>query len=82
MTQSRVRDMAEDMMVGRFQWKRTGPIEVAGGQNGVRIILDGHHRTAAAIVAELESVPILVKQVPTQTWSQLMQEVLEAAGVR
>ena len=82
MTPSRVQDMAEDMMVQRFPWQRTGPIDVAEGPNGVRIILDGHHRAAAGIEAGLDNVPIRIIKVPKERWDQLMMEVLEAAGER
>lgn len=57
MTPSRVQDMSDDMMTGQFPWGRTGPIDVAQGPCGARIIIDGHHRTQAAIEAALESVP-------------------------
>ncbi|MDZ7615699.1 MAG: ParB N-terminal domain-containing protein, partial [Patescibacteria group bacterium] len=82
MTPSRVQDMAEDMMVDRFNWRSSGPIVVAEGPNGVRIILDGHHRAAAAMEAGLDSVPIRIQQVPTDRWGQLIQEVFEAAEGR
>ncbi len=77
MTPSRVQSMSEDMMVNRFSWGRTGPIEVAEGPNGVRIIIDGHHRAAAAIEAGLDNVPIRIQQVSPARWNQLMQEVLQ-----
>jgi hypothetical protein len=73
--------MAEDMMVDRFSWVRTGPIDVAE-RNGVRIIIDGHHRAAAAIEAQVGRVPIRVRQVSDAEWSRLMSEVLEAGGMR
>ena len=82
MNPSTVRDMAEDMMVNRFSWQRSGPIQVAEGANGARIILDGHHRAAAAIEAGLENVPIQIRQVTQQQWQQLLDEVLDASGLR
>jgi hypothetical protein len=82
MTPSRVQDMAEDMMVGQFPWGRTGPIDVAEGPNGVRIIMDGHHRAAAARQAGIESVPIRIHQVSEKQWNQYLLDVYEAAGVR
>jgi len=69
-------------MVNRFNWGRSGPIDVAEGPNGVRIILDGHHRAAAAIEAGVENVPIRIRQVSPQRWNQLMQEVHGAAEGR
>ncbi|MFN9200834.1 MAG: ParB N-terminal domain-containing protein [Planctomycetaceae bacterium] len=80
MTPCRVQEMSEEMMVQRFPWQRIGPIDVAEGPNAALIILDGHHRTAAAIEAGLDCVPIRVKTVQKELWQQLMAEVLNAAG--
>lgn len=81
MAPSRVQDMAEDMMVQRFNWTLSGPIDVAE-QQGVRIIIDGHHRTAAAIEASVKEVPIRTHTVSEEAWSGLFAEVLEAGGMR
>jgi hypothetical protein len=78
MTPSRVQDMAEDMMVSRFNWQRSGPIDVAEGPHGARIILDGHHRTQAAIQANVDSVPVRIQFVSPSRWQRLLIEVLEA----
>jgi hypothetical protein len=82
MTPGRIQEMSEEMMVGQFPWSRTGPIRVAEGPNGVRIIIDGHHRAEAAIQAGEKSVPITIERVSPERWNQLMQECLEAGGIR
>jgi len=82
MSPGRVQEMSEEMMVGQFPWSRTGPIRVAEGPNGVRIIIDGHHRAKAAIQAGEKSVPITIERVSPERWNQLMQECLEAGGIR
>lgn len=82
MTQSRVDDMAESMIANQFPWHLTGPVRVAEGPNGVKIILDGHHRTQAAIDAGLDSIPVVTEAVSAERWTQLILEVMEAGGMR
>ena len=80
MSQARVRAMADKMRTGQFKWEKAGRIQVAE-RNGVRIILDGHHRAAAASRAGVK-VPIQINTVSDARWRVLMSQVLEAGGVR
>ena len=79
MTKSRIGRMAQSMKEGTFDWEAAGPIRVAE-RNGTRIIIDGHHRAAAAQRAGLNEVPVRVEQVPDAVWERLIMEVAEAAG--
>lgn len=76
-----IQEMSEDMMVGQFPWGRSGPINVFE-RNGVMIISDGHHRTAAAIAAGVREVPIRITKATEAEWTTLMGEVLDAARIR
>lgn len=53
------------------------PIEAATFE-GKRIIIDGHHRAAAAIKAGLKEVPVREIQVTPSQGRQLLQEAAEA----
>jgi len=57
------------------------PIEAANAE-GRLIILDGHHRAAAAARAGLPEVPVNVRNVTSQEASQLMREAAEAMSRR
>ncbi|WP_194868929.1 ParB/RepB/Spo0J family partition protein [Pseudoalteromonas sp. PPB1] len=46
--------------------------------NGKMIIIDGHHRAAAASAAQLKQVPVRVKNVSQQDADQLLMEAAEA----
>jgi ParB-like chromosome segregation protein Spo0J len=56
----------------------TKPIDIAE-VDGVRIILDGHHRARAAGSAELQEVPVRVWEVTQETGTRLIMEAAEAA---
>lgn len=79
MTKSRVGRMAQAMKEGKFDWEAAGPIRVAE-RNGIRVIIDGHHRAAAAQRAGLFEVPVRVEQVTDEVWDRLILEAAEAAG--
>ncbi len=79
MTKSRIGQMARAMREGTFDWDAAGPIRVAE-RNGTRIIIDGHHRAAAAERAGLSEVPVQVEQVTDAVWDRLVMEAAEAAG--
>jgi hypothetical protein len=51
MRQSHVEGLSELMMVNGFRWGES-PIAVVE-RNGVQVIIDGHHRAAAAILARI-----------------------------
>ncbi|MBN1600170.1 MAG: ParB N-terminal domain-containing protein, partial [Chitinispirillaceae bacterium] len=79
MTKRKIARMAAAMKAGTFDWKASGPIVVAM-RDGLTIVIDGHHRAAAAIKAGLSKVPITVKHVTDLEWEKLLMEALEAAG--
>jgi filamentous hemagglutinin len=79
MTKSRIGKMTQAMKEGKFDWDAAGPIRVAE-RDGTRIIIDGHHRAAAARRAGLSEVPVLVEQVTDEVWNRLRMEAAEAAG--
>jgi len=56
---------------------QTQPIDVAN-VDGKKIILDGHHRTQAAVGAGLSEVPVRVHEVTPEQGSQLLREAAEA----
>jgi len=57
------------------------PIEAANAE-GRLIIIDGHHRAAAAARAGLREVPVNVRNVSSEEASQLMREAAEAMSRR
>jgi hypothetical protein len=59
-------------------FKSSNPIQVAR-IDGKLVIIDGHHRTAAAIRAGLREVPVKIIQVPENTATQYLIEAAEAA---
>jgi hypothetical protein len=79
MTKSRIGKMAQAMKEGKFDWDAAGPIRVAE-RDGTRIIIDGHHRAAAARQAGLSGVPVRVEQVTDEVWNRLLMEAAEAGG--
>lgn len=70
--------MAQAMKDGTFDWGAAGSIVVAE-RGGTRIIIDGHHRAAAARVAGLRDVPVRVEQVSDQVWDRLVMEAAAAS---
>jgi RHS repeat-associated protein len=79
MTGSRIKRITENMKKNGFDPAQ--PIEIAE-VNGQRIIIDGHHRTAAAIRAGINQVPIKITPVTPQQASQLAAEAAEAEAQR
>ena len=79
MTKNRIAKMAQAMRQGRFDWDAAGPIRIAE-RDGTRIIIDGHHRAAAARQARLSRVPAKVESVTDEVWNRLVMEAAEAAG--
>ncbi len=76
MTGNRVKSMAKKMRKDQFDWAAAGPIRVAE-RNGLRVIIDGHHRAAAAIRAKISRVPIVVETVSESRWNTLYYQALE-----
>jgi ParB-like chromosome segregation protein Spo0J len=72
----RIAEMAQAMREGRFDWAASGPIRVAE-RDGRRLIIDGHHRAAAALAAGLVHVPVVVEHVADEIWQRF---VFEAGG--
>jgi ParB-like chromosome segregation protein Spo0J len=56
MTGSQITKLAKEMRANGFD--KTKPISVQRTANGKMMIIDGHHRTAAAIRAGIERVPV------------------------
>jgi len=79
MTGNRIQRMAKAMREGTFDWKAAGPVRIAE-RDGTRIILDGHHRVAAARRAGLSEVPATVEQVSDGVWNTLVRQAAEALG--
>jgi ParB-like nuclease domain len=79
MTGSRIKRIASNIAKNGFDTLQ--PIEVAN-VNDRLIIIDGHHRAAAAIRAGINEVPIKVTPVTPQLASQYAVEAAEAAGQR
>ena len=57
------------------------PIDVANAE-GRLIIVDGHHRAAAAARAGLREVPVNVRNVGSEEASQILREAAEAMSRR
>lgn len=79
MTGSKVKRLTSDMKQNGYD--STHPIEVAN-VDGRKIILDGHHRAAAAVKAGLKDVPIKETAVTPKQAAKLLDEVAEAAAER
>lgn len=75
MSGSQIKRMANDMRMNGYN--PSEPIEAATFE-GKRIIIDGHHRAAAAIKAGLKEVPVREIQVTPSQGRQLLQEAAEA----
>lgn len=79
MTGNKITRLATDMKANGFD--ATQPIEVANVE-GRQIIIDGHHRAAAAIRAGIQEVPITVTPVSPAQAAKLAEEAAEAAAQR
>ncbi len=78
MTRSTIKGMKDAMKQNADEfWMKAGPIEVAV-RDGKRIIIDGHHRAAAAKQAGITEVPVIVREVSDSKWSQYWLEVMSA----
>ncbi|BDU75474.1 RHS repeat-associated core domain-containing protein [Mesoterricola sediminis] len=75
MSGSLIKRMAKDMKANGFDASK--PIQIAV-VDGKRIILDGHHRVAAAIKAGIREVPVLIKKVSDKEGAELLRQVAEA----
>lgn len=65
----------KDMKANGFD--TTQPIDVAI-VNGKMIIIDGHHRAAAAVKAGIKDIPIRINKVTEAQGNQLLLEAAEA----
>ena len=79
MTGNKIKRLASDMKANGFD--PAHPIEVANVE-GRQVIIDGHHRAAAAVRAGIQEVPIKVTPVTPAQAAQLAQEAAEAAAQR
>lgn len=75
MTGSKVKRYYKDMKTNGY--KENYPIDAAD-VNGKLIILDGHHRAAAAAKADMKEVPVNVHSVSKEQGNKLIIEVAEA----
>ncbi len=75
MTGSRTNRLRNDMRRNGFDESK--PIDVANVR-GRQVIIDGHHRAAAAGRAGIRDVPVRVHEVSESQAGQLWQEVIEA----
>jgi filamentous hemagglutinin len=75
MSSSQIKRLHKSMQKTGFD--ATYPIEIAE-IDGKLIILDGHHRTAAAIKAKIKQVPITQLKVTVEHGHQLLQQAAEA----
>ena len=46
----------------------------------MKIIIDGHHRVAAAKNAGIKDIPVKIIKVTKEQWDKLYDEVIEATG--
>jgi filamentous hemagglutinin len=75
MSGSHIKRLIKDMKTNGFD--ATQPIDVAI-VNGKMIIIDGHHRAAAAVKAGLKDIPIRINRITQAQGNQLLLEVAEA----
>jgi len=75
MSGSQVKRLRKNMKANGFDPKK--PIEAAD-VDGRLIIIDGHHRTKAAIGAGIKKVSVKVRKVNRDQGRQLLQEAVEA----
>jgi hypothetical protein len=79
MTGNKIKRLASDMEANGFD--PAHPIEVANVE-GRQVIIDGHHRAAAAIRANIQEVPITVTPVSPAQAAKYAEEAAEAAAQR
>jgi ParB-like chromosome segregation protein Spo0J len=79
MTGNKIKNLAKDMKENGF--RPDFPVEVAN-VNGEQIIMNGHHRTAAAIRAGIKEIPVTVKKVTPQKAVELAADAAAAASER
>lgn len=79
MTGNRVKCLTKDMKENGFD--PTHPVKIAN-VDGHQIIIDGHHRSAAAVRAGILEIPIEVIPVTPQRAADLAREAAEAAAER
>lgn len=72
---SDIKRLVKDMKANGFD--TTQPIDVAI-VNGKMIIIDGHHRAAAAVKAGIKDIPIRINKVTEAQGNQLLLEAAEA----
>ncbi|MCX8619152.1 ParB-like nuclease domain-containing protein, partial [Gilliamella sp. B2923] len=75
MSGSDIKRLVKDMKTNGFD--TTQPIDVAI-VNGKMIIIDGHHRAAAAVKAGIKDIPIRINKVTEAQGNQLLLEAAEA----
>lgn len=75
MSGSDIKRLVKDMKANGFD--ATQPIDVAI-VNGKMIIIDGHHRAAAAAKAGIKDIPIRINKVTEAQGNQLLLEAAEA----
>jgi prophage DNA circulation protein len=79
MTGNRIKKMTKAMKEGTFDWNASGPVQIAE-KDGVKIIIDGHHRVAAAKNAGITDIPVKIVKVTKEQWDKLYDDVIEATG--
>jgi filamentous hemagglutinin len=79
MTRNKIEKLAKDMKQNGFN--PAHPIEVAN-VNGEQVIMNGHHRAAAAIKAGIREIPVTTTPVSPQRAAELAAEAAEAAAER
>lgn len=79
MTGNKIKRLTSDMKANGFD--PAHPIEVAEVE-GRQIIIDGHHRAAAAVRAGIQEVPIKVTPLSPAQAAKLAEEAGETAAQR
>lgn len=79
MSGSLIKRLAKDMKANGFNASK--PIDIANVE-GKKVIIDGHHRAAAAIKAGVEKVPVVTVPTTKQEGTQLLKEVAETRLMR
>lgn len=79
MSGSKIKRLSADMKENGYN--SANPIEVASVSDRL-VILDGHHRTAAAIKAKINAVPVKEKTITPEQVSKLTNEIADAMAER
>jgi hypothetical protein len=79
MTRNKIEKLAKDMKKNGFN--PAHPVEVAN-VNGEQVIIDGHHRAAAAIRAGIKEIPVTTTPVSPQRAAELAADAAAAAAER